>query len=51
MTLTKVRDTGMNTYTWFWIDNNKKIVSPYFDSEEEAKVWHETVWDNWKAIK
>ena len=37
MTLTKVRDTGMNSYTWFWIDDNKKIVSPYFDSEEEAK--------------
>ena len=51
MTLTKVRDTGMNSYTWFWIDDNKKIVSPYFDSEEEAKKWHETVWDNWKAIK
>ena len=51
MTLVKYRDAGMNTYTWFWIDDNKRIVSPYFDSEGEAKTWHETVWDNWKAIK
>ena len=36
MTLTKVRDTGMNSYTWFWIDDNKKIVDLFAEVSEEA---------------
>jgi hypothetical protein len=38
--LIKYRDAGMNTYTYFWTID-KKVVSPYFDSENEAKEWYE----------
>ena len=37
--LLKYRDAGMNTYTYFWVSSEKRIVSPYFDSEEEAHEW------------
>ena len=37
--LIKYRDAGMATYTYFWKDKNNKIISPYFDSEQEAKDW------------
>lgn len=40
-TLVKYRDAGMHTYTYFWADINNKIVSPYFNSEEEAYAWIE----------
>ena len=36
--LVSCRDAGMNSYTYFWTIN-KKIVSPYFNSEQEAKEW------------
>lgn len=36
--LIKYRDAGMNTYTYFWT-NEKKTISPYFDSEQEAHEW------------
>jgi hypothetical protein len=36
--LIKYRDAGMATYTYFWTIN-KKVVSPYFDSEQQAKEW------------
>jgi hypothetical protein len=38
--LIKYRDAGMNTYTYFWTID-KKVVSPYFDHEKEAKEWYE----------
>lgn len=38
--LVKYRDAGMNTYTYFWVDGHK-TVSPFFDSEKEAKEWLE----------
>ena len=38
--LIKYRDAGMNSYTYFW-SVNKKVVSPYFDSEVEATDWME----------
>ena len=38
--LIKYRDAGMNTYTYFW-SINKKVVSPYFDTETEATDWME----------
>lgn len=47
-TLIKYRDAGMSTYTYFWVDSQKRVVSPYFDSETEAQQWN---WDNWKPIK
>lgn len=37
--LMSYRDAGMPTYTYFWINSNKSIVSPYFDTEEEAHKW------------
>jgi hypothetical protein len=29
----------MQTYTYFWKNQNNNVVSPYFDSEEEAIAW------------
>ncbi len=37
--LVKYRDAGMPTYTYFWVSSEKRIVSPYFNSEEEAHQW------------
>lgn len=37
--LIKYRDAGMNTYTYFWTID-KRVVSPYFDSETEALTWN-----------
>jgi hypothetical protein len=39
MRLIKYRDAGMHTYTFFWVDSKHRVVSPYFDSESEAKEW------------
>ena len=36
--LIKYRDAGMNTYTYFWTIDGR-VVSPYFDHENEAKEW------------
>ena len=36
--LTKYRDAGMSTYTYFY-KHEGSIVSPYFDSEREAETW------------
>ena len=36
--LIKSRDAGMPTFTFFWAID-KKVVSPYFDSEEQAIDW------------
>jgi hypothetical protein len=51
MKLIKYRDPGMHTYTYFWINAEERIVSPYFDSEEQANEWLKTSWDNWKLDK
>ena len=37
--LVKYRDAGMQTYTYFWKNENNQIVSPFFDSEAEAMAW------------
>lgn len=39
--LIKYRDAGMHTYTYFWINKNGNVVSPYFNSEMEANEWLE----------
>lgn len=39
MELVKYRDAGMNTYTWFWVDENRRIKSPFFDTEDQAQEW------------
>ena len=36
MRLIKYRDAGMHTYTYFWVDENERMCSPFFDSEKEA---------------
>ena len=37
--LIKYRDAGMQTYTYFWKNENNQMVSPFFDSEAEAMAW------------
>lgn len=37
--LIKYRDAGMNTYTYFWVNDRNSIQSPYFDSADEAMGW------------
>jgi hypothetical protein len=37
--LIKYRDAGMNSYTYFWKNENQQTVSPYFDTEEQAMDW------------
>lgn len=39
MELVRYRDAGMPTYTFFWINSEQKIVSPFFDGEAEANEW------------
>lgn len=45
MELIKYRDSGMNTYTYFWIDSKKHCVSPYFDSSTDATEWFKSFID------
>ena len=37
--LIKYRDAGMQTYTYFWKNENGQMVSPFFNSEVEAMEW------------
>ena len=39
MDLVKYRDAGMQSYTYFWKNENGQMVSPFFDSEAEAMAW------------
>ena len=45
MTLVKYRDAGMNSYTYFYVNEKNTCVSPYFDTEEEAVEWFNKVFD------
>jgi hypothetical protein len=36
MNLIQYRDMGMATYTYFYVDDDKHQVSPFFNSEKEA---------------
>jgi hypothetical protein len=36
--LVKCRDSGMNSYTYFWRINGQTI-SPFFETETEAQSW------------
>lgn len=45
MKLIRYRDAGMNTYTWFYVNDKQHCISPFFDSEEEAKDWLDKVFD------
>ena len=50
LTLVKYRDSGMNSYTYFWKNEEERIVSPFYDSEKEAYEFIKQAdeWDNWK---
>jgi L-arabinose isomerase len=37
--MVKYRDAGMNSYTYFWKNEQERVVSPFFDSEKEAYDW------------
>lgn len=40
MLLESIRDPGLPTYTFFYTSiSTNKIVSPYFNSSQEAKEW------------
>jgi hypothetical protein len=39
MRLANCRNSGLNSYTWFWVDEKGNVVSPYFASQNEANVW------------
>jgi hypothetical protein len=45
MQLVRYRDAGMAAYTWFYVNENKYMVSPFFDTEQEAKDWFDRVFD------
>jgi hypothetical protein len=39
MQLIKYRDWGISTHTYFWVNRNDQVLSPYFDSQEQAETW------------
>ena len=41
MELVKYRDAGMANCTYFWINDSKHHVSPFFDSQRDAEIWLE----------
>ena len=42
----KYRDAEMITYTWFYVDDKSgTLVSPFFDTEEEARAWCNQVFE------
>ena len=41
-TLVKYRDAGMASYTYFWKNEEERVVSPFFDSEQDAYQWIKT---------
>ena len=43
--LIKYRDIGMTTHTYFWT-KDKKIISPFFNDEKEAREWLNKLFDN-----
>ena len=38
LTLVKYRDAGMNTYTYFWKNEEERVVSPFYDSEKIGRA-------------
>jgi len=45
MQLVRYRDAGMIAYTWFYVNENNHMVSPFFETEQEAKDWFGKVFD------
>lgn len=40
MKLIRYRDANMKHYTYFWVDENDIVISPYFTDEQSANLWH-----------
>ena len=46
MQLVRYRDAAMIAHTWFYIDDKTRVmVSPFFESEQEALAWFNQVFD------
>ena len=43
MQLIQYRDSGLHTYTYFWIDDDRRVMSPYFDASSEAYEWLDSI--------
>jgi hypothetical protein len=47
MQLVRYRDAEMIAHTWFYIDDKTRVmVSPFFESEQEALAWFNQVFDS-----
>ena len=54
MKLVQYRDSGMHTYTYFYVNEKDISISPFFNSKKEADDWlieQADKFDNWKASK
>ena len=51
MKLIEYRDSGMHTYTYFYVDDKDHPCSPFFDTAREAENWLKTQWDGWKPSR
>jgi hypothetical protein len=50
MNLVKHRDAGMWTYTWFYVNEKQHTVSPFFNSEQDAKAWFNQVFEGEEEV-
>jgi hypothetical protein len=49
LTLVRLRDEDMN-YVYFWVETyNDEVVSPTFESKEDAHLWADVI--QWKLKK
>ena len=39
MELIQYRDAGLPTYTYFWVSEDNRVLSPYFNTKEQAEDW------------
>ena len=39
MTLDSILDRWTNSFTYFWRDSLGSIISPFFDTEDQAQEW------------
>ena len=52
LTLVKLREEDMS-FVYFWVESyNDEVVSPYFETEEDAHLWADALkWKLKKAIE
>jgi hypothetical protein len=46
MQLANYCDAEMIPYTWFYKSDQQYVVSPYFDTEEQARAWFNKVFES-----